>query len=85
MVLRFLIRILANNEQLVQRLSESYPVRRAAQLVVKVMFKGKYFIEERNLHEKLSPEQFRQLMRQISTKFQQQIKETQEEIKRKMK
>ncbi|CAG2061541.1 unnamed protein product [Timema podura] len=32
MVLRFLFRYLANNEHLVSRLAESYPIRRAAQL-----------------------------------------------------
>lgn len=85
MVFQFLIRVLANNEQLVRKLSESYPMRRAAQLVVRVMFKSKDFIQERNLHEKLTPEQFRALMREISTKFQRQIKQTHEDIKRKMK
>lgn len=40
MVLRFLFRYLANNEHIVSRLAESYPVRRAAQLVVYLFTRG---------------------------------------------
>lgn len=85
MVFRFLIRILANNEHLVQKLSESYPMRKAAQLVVRVMFSGKNFIEENRLHEKLTPEQFRALMHDISLRFQKQIKQAQDEMRKRMK
>lgn len=85
MVLRFLIRILANNEHLVQRLSESYPMRRAAQLIVRAMFTSKNFIEERRLHEKLTPEQFRALMSDIAANLQNRIKQAQDNIKGKMK
>jgi len=85
MVFRFIIRILANNEQLVQKLSESYPMRKAAQLVVRAMFTGKNYIEEYRLHEKLTPEQFRILMKDVSLMFQKQIKQAQENIQKKMK
>lgn len=85
MVFRFLIRILANNEQLVQKLSESYPMRRAAQVIVRAMFTGKNFIEENKLHEKLTPEQFRSLMREVSVGFQKQVKQVHENIQKKMK
>ncbi|KAL1505981.1 hypothetical protein ABEB36_005422 [Hypothenemus hampei] len=84
MVLRFLIRLFANNEQLVQKLSESYPMRRAAQIVVRLMFSGKNYIEENRLHEKLTPEQFRRLMKDVSSNFQRQIKEAHENFQRKM-
>lgn len=79
------MRILANNEHLVQKLSESYPMRRAAQVVVRIMYSGKNFIEERRLHEKLTPEQFKALMRDVAANFQNQIKQAQENIRRKMK
>lgn len=46
MPLRTLLRYLANNEHLVQRIAESYPVRRAAQLAVSVFFKGKEKISD---------------------------------------
>ncbi|KAF7270234.1 protein NCBP2AS2 homolog [Rhynchophorus ferrugineus] len=82
MVFRFLIKLLANNEQLVQRLSESYPMRRAAQIIVRAMFTGKNFIEEKRLHEKLTPEQFKSLMRDVSTSFQKQVKQAQESFQK---
>lgn len=85
MVFRFIIRLLANNEHLVQRLSESYPMRKAAQVVVRVMFTGKNFIEENRLHEKLTPEQFRALMRDVSNTLKKQVKKAQENIQRRMK
>jgi mediator of RNA polymerase II transcription subunit 9 len=40
MVLRFFFRYLANNERVVSRLAESYPIRRAAQLVVYLFTRG---------------------------------------------
>lgn len=58
MVLRIILRYLANNEQLVHRLSESYPVRRAAQLVVGLFYRSKSLIDEHGLRE-LTPEKFR--------------------------
>lgn len=58
MVLRFLMRYFANNEQLVQKLSESYPVRRAAQLAVAVFFRSKNLAEEHKLNQ-LNPDRFK--------------------------
>ncbi|CAG9773086.1 unnamed protein product [Ceutorhynchus assimilis] len=78
-------KLLANNEHLVQKLSESYPMRKAAQLVVRAMFTGKNFIEESKLQGKLNPEQFRALMNEISANFKKQLKEAQENLQRKMK
>lgn len=41
MPLRVLLKYLANNEKLVQKMAESYPVRRAAQLCVSLMYRYK--------------------------------------------
>lgn len=41
MPLRAIFRYLANNERLVQRIAESYPVRRAAQLSIALFYKSK--------------------------------------------
>lgn len=41
MVLRIILRYLAHNEQLVQKLSESYPIKRSAQLVAYVFLRSK--------------------------------------------
>ena len=85
MVFRFIIRLLTNNEHLIQRLSESYHMRKAAQVVVRAMVTGKNLIEENRLQEKLTPEQFRALMKDISMNFQKQIKQAHENLQRKMK
>ncbi|XP_008197725.1 protein NCBP2AS2 homolog [Tribolium castaneum] len=85
MVFRLLIRLLANNEQLVQRLSESYPMRKAAQVVVRAVYHGKNLIEERGLDKRLSPEEFRALMKRIAQNLQGQIKQASDEFKHKMK
>jgi len=61
MALRMLLRYLANNEQLVQRLAESYPVRRAAQLTAYVFFRGKAIGEQqmKRIQESEIPDRLR--------------------------
>lgn len=49
MVLRFIARFFLNNEQLVNRLAESYPIRRAAQLVLYCFSKSKVLSEQKLL------------------------------------
>lgn len=58
MVLRLLMRYLANNEQLIQRMADSYPMRRAAQMVVSLMYRSKSIAREQGLHE-MTPERFK--------------------------
>lgn len=58
MVLRFLMRYFANNEQLVQKLSESYPVRRAAQIAISIFFRSKNLAEEHKLNQ-INPDKFK--------------------------
>lgn len=78
MVLRFLLRYFANNEQLVQRLSESYPIRRAAQLLVAAFLRSKNVAEQRGLTE-FTPDKFRSFFKQ----FKSNLKEEIEDIKKK--
>lgn len=59
MVIRFLLRYLSNNEHLVQKLSESYPMRRAAQLMVAAYYRTKVIADDSQLTKRLTPEQFR--------------------------
>lgn len=56
MPLRALLRYLANNEHLVQKIAESYPVRRAAQLAVSMFYKSKQKVGE------LDPQQVNRIM-----------------------
>ncbi|CAL1547192.1 unnamed protein product [Lymnaea stagnalis] len=47
MPIRALLRYLLNNEQLIQKIADSYPIRRAAQLTAYFMHKGKEIGEEK--------------------------------------
>jgi mediator of RNA polymerase II transcription subunit 9 len=85
MVLRFLIRLVANNDQLVQKLSESYPMRKAAQFVVHAVYQSKNILQESGLDKKLTPEEFREAMRKIAQNLQGQIRQASDDFKRKMK
>lgn len=58
MVLRILMRYLANNEQLINRMAESYPMRRAAQIVVSLMYRAKDLAHETKLDE-MTPDRFK--------------------------
>ena len=50
---RSLLRLLSNNEELIRRLSESYPIRRAAQLTAYFFHAGRdKFIEQRGKYER---------------------------------
>lgn len=82
MVIRIILRYLANNEQLVQRLSESGPVRSAARFVVFLFNRGKSIAEERGLHQKLSPEQLKEAAKKFTQNVKDEIKQAQEELKR---
>lgn len=46
MVLRYILRYLANNEQLINRIAESYPIRRAAQLTIYLFQRSKAIMED---------------------------------------
>lgn len=80
MVLRFLLRYFANNEQLVQRLSESYPIRRAAQLLVAAFLRSKHMAAERGIND-LKPETFSRFFQQFRNNLNKEI----EDIKNKKK
>ncbi|KAJ8722948.1 hypothetical protein PYW07_004128 [Mythimna separata] len=78
MPLRALFRYLANNEHLVQKIAESYPVRRAAQLAVSVFFRGKAKIEE------LDPQQVNKFISFLK-KFNENLKEGIQDAKKQLK
>lgn len=81
MVLRFLMRYLANNEQIVNKLADSKPVRRAAQLVV-------YIINRSSANglptsPKELGQQWKSLFSRFSNNLQQEITNAKEELKKK--
>lgn len=75
MVLRILIRFLANNEKLVEKLAESRPIRRAAQLTVYMMNHSK------SLKLSSNPQEFRQqlmdILRRMSSNMKDALQDTQ--------
>jgi mediator of RNA polymerase II transcription subunit 9 len=71
MVLRFLFRYLANNEQIVNRLAESYPVRRAAQLMVYLFTRGQQAASD----PRLSAERLRSFRARLQAELQNARKE----------
>ncbi|XP_037948467.1 protein NCBP2AS2 homolog [Teleopsis dalmanni] len=82
MVLRLLLRYLANNEQLIERMAESYPMRRAAQIVVSMTYRFKNIAQERGLHD-MSPERFKSFMEYFRNNLKQEIEGAKQELKKK--
>lgn len=80
-MIRFLMRYLANNEQLINRLAESYPMRRAAQMTVSLFYRGKVIAERHNLHENMTPEKFKSFMQSFRNNLKQEIEAAKKELK----
>ncbi|XP_001660146.2 uncharacterized protein NCBP2-AS2 homolog isoform X2 [Aedes aegypti] len=80
-MLRVILRYLANNEQLIQRLAESYPMRRAAQLLVSAYYRGRAIAQDQKIGE-MTPEKFKRMMNTFKTNVQQEIKAAKEDLKK---
>lgn len=81
MVLRVLMRYLANNEQLIQRLADSYPMRRAAQLLVSAYYRGRTMAQEQKLIE-MTPERFKRMMETFRQDVKKELEQAKEDLKR---
>lgn len=78
-MLRALLRYFANNEKLVEKLSDSYLMRRAAQIAVSLFYRAKSItqeVKEEKLKD-LSPDKLRSFL----DKFQQNVKEEMEKAR----
>ncbi|XP_014783189.1 protein NCBP2AS2 homolog isoform X1 [Octopus bimaculoides] len=79
MVLRIILRYLLHNEHLVQKLSESYPIRRSAQLVAYIFLRGKEkgleSIEKLKDHDSVSPKRLQSFKKTFQEKLQEGIRE----------
>ncbi|XP_017148758.2 protein NCBP2AS2 homolog [Drosophila miranda] len=82
MVLRLLMRYLANNEQLIQRMADSYPMRRAAQLVVSLMYRTKSLAREQGLHV-MTPERFKSFISMFKNNVKQELEGVKKDLKNK--
>lgn len=78
MPLRTLLRYLANNEELVRKIAESYPVRRAAQLTVSMLYKSKDKVNS------LGPRKIKLIM-DFLKKFKSNMREEIQDAKKQMK
>lgn len=80
---RVLLRYIANNEKLVHALSESYIIRRAAQITVAAFHRGKSFAIEKDLHKTLTPERFRSIMNSFRANLKKEIDAAKKELEQK--
>lgn len=80
-MLRYLLSRLANNEKLLETLSNSYVIRRAAQLTVAAFYKGKAIAHEHNLHN-MTPERFRSFIKALQNNLKQEIAEAKKQLKK---
>lgn len=81
MVFRFIIRYLANNEQLVNRLADSYPVRKAARFVVYFFTRTKSLVES-----ELATGKYKDInlsnMRNLAEKLENQLKQIKDNLEK---
>jgi hypothetical protein len=80
MVFRFLIRYLINNQQLIDKLADSYPIRRAAQWVVYFTNKSKQLTED-TIKENLS----KQNVDKLGEKLEAYLKNIRDQLEKKLK
>jgi len=85
MVLRFIFRYFTNNEQVINKLADSKPVRRAAQMVVYVLNRTSSVSGSHRLpsNSREFAQQAFSAAKKFSTDFQKELKAAQEEIKKK--
>lgn len=76
---RHILRILSNNEKLVHALSESYVIRRAAQMTVSAFYRGKEYAKELDVR---TPEQFRSVMARFQENFKKEIEAAKKELEK---
>ncbi|XP_046745075.1 protein NCBP2AS2 homolog [Diprion similis] len=81
MVLRFLMRYLANNENLINKLADSKPIRRAAQLVVYYMHRADHYGIPSNRKE--LGERYASLLSRFSSNLKKEIAAAKEDLKKK--
>lgn len=83
-MLRYLLHRLANNEKLLETLSNSYVIRRAAQLTVAAFYKGKSIAQENNLQQlqNMTPEKFRSFIKSFQDNLKQEIESAKKQLKK---
>lgn len=80
MIFRFLYRIL-NDEKVINRLSESYVIRRAAQMTVATFYRSKAFMKDNNM-QAMTPERFREFIRSFQGHLKKELEESKRQLER---
>lgn len=78
-MLRFLLSRLANNEKLLEKLSNSYVIRRAAQLTVAAFYKGKSIAHQQNI-QNMTPDRFRSFITSFLNNLKQEIEAAKKQL-----
>lgn len=78
---RYFIHKFVNNEKFVEQLSQSYIIRRAAQITIAAFYQSKTFAHENNL-QNLSPERFKEVMRSFQNHLRKELEAAQRELER---
>lgn len=81
-MLRYILNRLIHNERLIERMSESYVIRRAAQMTVSLFYRSKEFAQQKNLHE-MTPEKFKSFIRSFQNNFKEEIEAAKKQLEKK--
>lgn len=73
MVFRFISRYILHNEQLVDKLAESYPIRKAAQWVVQFFTRNKAITETTSLKQNLNGDNITNKLKKFRDRLQDQL------------
>lgn len=84
MIFRFLLRYLANNEQLVNKLADSYPIRRAARFFIKFITQTKSVVDSEVASGRLKDINLSH-MKNLAAKLENQLKQIKEDLEKQVK
>lgn len=84
MVLRLILRYLIHNEQLINRLAESYPIQRAAKLVVYFFTRSRSIVEK-----KIDPSKLKEInldqVKEFGKKIEENLKRIRDDVEKQAK
>lgn len=87
MVVRKIIQLLLsrNSERLIEQLSDSYLMRRAAQMVVSVFYRTKAIAQEQKLDEIVDKQKFRNFLEKFQKNIEEEVQKAKQELEAKNK
>lgn len=87
MVVRKIIQLLLNrnSDRLIEQLSDSYLMRRAAQMVVSVFYRTKAIAQEQKLDEIVDKQKFRNFLEKFQKNIEEEMQKAKQELEAKNK